>query len=175
MLTNKAEKRKRYIESYYGLVEVVVDKLLSTSKYRRLKHIREELIGEGTIALIEAVDTYRKDKGTKPVTYFSFKIRKKSLDYIRSYIKNDISLVDIDSIDSQIPDEREEYTEEWSTFVDKYEPEDELDRRIYHEFLMGDRTAREIGDDVGMSLHSIRDRVKKLRKKLRVKINKGEE
>lgn len=164
------ERRKEVIESYVGLVDVVIDALLSKSRYKSFKYLREELKAEGYVALIEAIDSYKPDKGTKPVTYLSMQIRHHIGKYLDRSVVEEIPPWYIEDIDFEIADEKEEYNEDWIDFVDHYEPEDEIERRIYHEILMGDTTYKELADEIGSSKKAVRSKTQRLKKKLKKQI-----
>ena len=72
------EDRARIIEKYQPLVFHVYAKL-----YRRESVENVELISEGTLGLIEAVDSFDPTLGVKFKTYAYHKIRGKMLDFLR--------------------------------------------------------------------------------------------
>ncbi len=161
--------REEKILRYYGLVEVVIDRLLSKGYYKPFRPLRDDLIGEGQLGLIQAIDTYDPSKGAKVVTYISLKVRGYALDFIRKHRRITTPEVDIDnealqrkfieelSYDPWNEEEREERFE----LIDKYEPKDEINRKIYHLVVMGGLTCKELAEEFQVSLNCIKKRKKR--------------
>ena len=141
--------KKEVIAAWYPLVTLVVNKMLQ-SDYRFLKQHRDDLISEGTLGLIKSLDTYEEGKGSSEVSYYSRGIRQAVMNYIRDYEGGTPRYISIDDI--EIPmEETEAYVEPDFTLVDKYEPEDEIKKVIYHRILLGDDTYREVGNDLNLN------------------------
>ena len=168
------EERKRIIENYYPLVDVVIDKLLSLERYKSYRYLREDLVSEGYIGLIYGIDTYDKERGTKPVSYFSMCIRGRALNFIKKHTAISNATVYIEDTNLDFQYEEGDYDEDWVTFVDKYEPEDELEKRIYHEILMGSSTYQELATDMGLPRGTVCFAVHSLKKKLIERIREEE-
>lgn len=160
--------RREQIENYWGLVDVVLDSLLSQTDYRAYKYLRGELHSEGTVGLIKGIDTYKEGKGARRSSYYSLKIRGFILDYLRKERKHLSPDVDINTMGDIIADESEPYKESDGSLVAKYEPKHKIDNVIYHRILMGGSTCREIGDLFGVS----KDNIKKRKRRLIVKLRK---
>jgi RNA polymerase sigma factor (sigma-70 family) len=164
------EERDLTITKHFGLVEVIIDRLLSKGNYKTFRRLRDDLIGEGMLGLIMAVDTYDPDRGAKLTTYISLKVRGHALDYIRKYKRVTTPEVDIDNAALQ-----RKYVEELSynpwtwedvvekfDLIDKHEPDDRVNRKIYHRIIMGGMTCKELAVELGQSLNSIKKRKKRL-------------
>jgi RNA polymerase sigma factor (sigma-70 family) len=91
-LTNKKEA-----ERYIGLVDVVVDSYIKHALKGRMRYLREEMMGEGYIGLMEALDKYDPNKNASKITYISVVIRWKLYHLVHAHIrkeKNERRLVD---------------------------------------------------------------------------------
>lgn len=161
------EARKEYIESWIGLVDVVVNSLLKQRKYSTYKNIKDDLISVGYEGLIEAIDKFDKNKKIKPVTFYAVVIRNKVIDYIRKENRLRHSLTYISFIEDKSEEEEEEYNEEWVDFVDKYEPDNDIDKAIYHQNIMGNDSIRELALELNVNPPLIKKRKARLLKKLK--------
>ena len=170
------EERHKKIEEYYPLVELVVRSILSKG-YKRFKQHWNDLISEGSIGLIKGVDQYREDGGASEVSYYSRKIKTHVLNYLRDFEGKSTPLRDIETVDFSklLIEEEVPYVDPDYTLIDKYRPEHPIDNEIYERQLMGNTTNRELAEDVGVSRNAIILRKRKLKKKLRDKISKGED
>ena len=169
------EERNQELELYYSLIEVVVRKFLQVHGYKHLKQHAPDLIGEGTVGLMKGIESYDPNKGSSKVSWYSQKIRSEIMHYIRDFEQGgrvpwNISIDDLK--DKNVPDELiynmklEEPEEESFGLIEEYEPEDEINKAIYHRILMGEATQREIADEFGVSKKAIEMRKRKLVKRL---------
>lgn len=171
------ERRQRMITNYHGLVEVVVDKLLAHPNYQHFRFMRDDLLGEGYLGLILAIDTYKKGKGTTIVTYISMKVRGRSIDCIRKHKRLTTPLIDIgnttiENLTAKEYDYEEELVSEEAQYelIDQYEPKNEINKEIYHTQLMGSATNQEVADTFGVSINSIKKRKARMKSDLRDKL-----
>lgn len=168
--------REGKIIKYYGLIDVILDKLLTVPYYHPYKYMRDDLHGEAVLGLIAAIDTYDKGRETKEVTYISLKVRGYIINLIRKQRKYESPLIDIDDKTLQnIPDEGEPYVEPDYELIDLNEPTDEINKAIYHRCLMGSTTCQSISDEFGISRDSVQKRKRRLLKRLKKQIIIGEE
>ena len=75
-----AALREQLILEYVGLVKIVAGKL---SMYLGYNVEYDDLVGYGTLGLIDAIDKFDYDKGVKFETYASLRIRGAILDQVR--------------------------------------------------------------------------------------------
>jgi RNA polymerase sigma factor for flagellar operon FliA len=80
LATRDAALREEIIVRFVPLVRFVLGRL-GVSKYHSDQY--DDLESQGVLGLIEAVDNYKRDYGTRLSTYATFKIRSKILDYLR--------------------------------------------------------------------------------------------
>lgn len=168
-------KREDKIIKYYGLIEVILDKLLSIPYYKPFKYMRDDLHSEGMLGLIAAIDTYDVARETKEVTYISLKVRGYIINLIRKQRRYESPLIDIDdkTLQNIAAEEEEEYVEEYD-LIEKYEPEDEINKAIYHRCIMGSTTCQAIADEFGINRDSAQKRKRRLLKRLKIQISNGE-
>ncbi len=170
-MTNRDIKILRY----YGLVEVVIDRLLTKGYYKPFRRLRDDLIGEGQLGLIRAIDTFDPTKGAKITTYVSLKVRGYALDYIRKYRRITTPEVDIDNEALQRKFMEELSYDPWSEVVmeekfdliDAHCPTDPINAEIYHRIIMGGLTCKQLAVELDVSLNSIKKRKKRLLLKLK--------
>jgi len=81
------DARNRIVEANMGLVHHVVARCLRSSQaFRRSVADREDLVQEGAVGLLRAVEVWDPDRGTRFVSYASVAIRQRvSLAMIESY------------------------------------------------------------------------------------------
>lgn len=170
------EKRKRATEDYFGLVEVVIKDMLGSPKFRTFRHLEDDLMGHGYESLMLAIDSYKPGKGMTPVSYLSFKIRGRTKDYLKKYVREAYPLCDLSStgFDNLVAEENVEFTDEDYALVDKYEPSRPDDKVIYNQIILGGDTHAEVAKELGRSKGAIKFRTYDLKKKIRKEMIKGE-
>lgn len=78
--TQSVELRNRLVMHYSYIPKVVAAKMRSaTASYQQL----EDIVSQGMLTLIDCVEKYRDDKGTKFETYAFMRIKCANIDYIR--------------------------------------------------------------------------------------------
>jgi len=156
---------KEIVEQWYPLIDLVVNRILQGG-YKHLKQHKDDLVSQGVFGLYSGIDTYDPNGGSSEVSWYSRKIKTHVLNYIRDFEdkggRRDISIDDI-----QIAIEEEEYVDPDYELIDKYEPEDEVSKEIYHRLLVGDTTNKGLAEELGMSKKSIERRKQRLKAKLR--------
>jgi RNA polymerase sporulation-specific sigma factor len=168
--------REELIGMHYGVVDIIVDKILSQEYYSQFKQMRDDLHSEGTIGMIKAIDNYDETRGAKLITYISLRIRGYVLNHIAKHIREVSPLVDIENIDSVSSHDpfEEEVAIEQFDLINKYEPKHLIDKEIYHRILMGGSTTREIANEFNITKNAIKKRKARLIAKLREQITEGE-
>lgn len=162
--------REERILNYNKLVEVIVDKFLSRNY--RYKHLRDDLIGEGTLGLIVSIDRYDDSKGASEISYYSKGIRNYISNFITYLRKKGTPGVYIDNVPIEtLASEDIEYSEpEGGDLYEKYEPVDELKRRIYEGLITGSMTQREVAEEFGITVNNVkmlkRDLIKTIRREM---------
>lgn len=182
LLDREKIRRDKIIMNYYGLVDVVVDKLLSHPNYKHFRFLRDDLIGNGYVSLINAIDTYKKGKGTTLVTYISMKVRGGSINLIRKYKRDTIPLVNLedrtvkDLASEAIYNEKlanKDMEEEWE-LIDKFEPKDPIEKALYHTHIMGSATHAEIAEEFGVKRNTVVKKKARLLAKLKKQIEENQ-
>lgn len=174
-------KREETITAYYGLVEVVVDKLLFSPPYRNFVFLRDELHSEGVVTLIDAIDNFDSSKEVKLVTYISARIRGTFLNYIRKHKRESLPLRHISNmtvsqnLEELTTDPWKEVEENSFNLIDKYEPKGEVDKAVYHQIIMGSATFQEVADEFGISKAAVKMRKQRLLKNLKREMIKDED
>jgi RNA polymerase sigma factor (sigma-70 family) len=158
--------KKKLVEEWYPLVELVVNRMLQGG-YKNLKQHRDDLISEGVIGLYNGIETFIKGAGSSEVSWYSRKIKTAIQSYIRDYEGKGGSSCDISIDDIQIPDEGGQYVDPDFEMIDKYEPEDEVRKAIYHRILMGGATYKDLAKEFGLTPQAVRRRKQKLMKSLK--------
>jgi RNA polymerase sigma factor (sigma-70 family) len=168
--------RDEKIVQYYGLIEVILDKLLTTPYYQQYRYMRDDLHGEGMLGLIDAIDTFDPERKVKEVSYVSLKVRGYVINLIRKQRKYKAPLIDIDNRELEnmaAPEPKEE--EDDYTLVDRYEPTDTINKAVYNQCIMGTVTCQSVADEFGLSRDSVQKRKRRLLKRLKKQIIIGEE
>lgn len=155
---------KRETEKWYPLIDKVVNRILQDG-HQHLRQFKGDLVSEGVFGLMRAINSYDPTAGSSEVSYYSQGIRLAVLHYIRDFEnKGGERYINIDDI--QLEAEEVEYVDPDYTIIDKYEPEDSVNKEIYHRILMGNTTNKDLAEELGLSKKAIERRKKRLKAKL---------
>lgn len=170
-------KRKEIAEMYFGLVSDVVNAYLLERNLKWRRELREELLSEGYVYLMKAIDTYDPTRGAQFHTYASKKITGHFVNYVRRLLKEESVTVQVSSISDSKLDEgvrdAKEYERGSFELIDYYEPEDEINKVIYHQIIMGNSTYQEVANEFGISKTAVNTRLSRLKKRLRLQMMSG--
>jgi len=162
------EEQRDLVENHFQVVEIVVDKILRQSDYRQYKPWRDELIGEGTMALVNSATTFDKTRGVKFITYCNHNIYHLVKNYIkRILLKECVPLCYIDnmvSVEYLLTTETEEEENSNDIKIDwgEYEPEDEKNKAIFYRCLLGGEPHRKVAADLNICYNNFIRRKKKI-------------
>lgn len=163
----KITVRNKELLLYYDLIVLNVNKYLKSKwKYREIK---DDLIAEGTLGLMAAIETYEDDKGSSKVTYYSRGIRNYIYNYTKRLHKNSLPLVYIDSIHPKHLIYKEEVyvEEEENDLYERYTPTNPVDKRIYESIVTGSMNIKDIADEFSVSKGLIKMRKQRLLERIR--------
>lgn len=175
-----AEERKEICESHYGLVDIVVDELLSRKYNTVYRQYRDELHGIATVAFVKASYKFDPSRGFLFRTYASHYMRAILVTEFRAITKR---WKDYCSLEATEDTHYEPYTtpvddiedeEEEESLVDFLEPEDPLERRIYYEYVLNRHNIEETAKDIGIPYGTLRVKGARLIKKLKEKLKDSE-
>lgn len=163
--------RDERIIGYYGLVDVVVDKMLASSTYRYYRSYRDDLIGEGTIGLILGVDKYDSTKGASEVSFYSRGIQQSVKNYIYRVLNREENPVDITKIDQTILTATDDLSEIEEEPLGKWAIDrgllTERERRIYDDVIIGGMSMKDLSIELGCNARNLRQQKFKLIKRLK--------
>lgn len=164
--------RKR-LGMYYGLANDVCNAYI---KDKRLpKKLKDELHSICLEFLVVANKDFKEGKGMQFHTYASNRMRTGMSNYIRSEVRYYTPLRDIQDVDFLIIKEEEEDEEYDFELIDLLEPEDEINKEIYHEILMGTSTYKSIAEKHGISRQAIKKRKRRLVERLKKQLEEIKE
>lgn len=167
-------EQKVLVEDHFQLVEILTDKVLAHPKYRAFKSYRDDLIGEGCIALVKCVETFDASRGYKFATYCSKRIRGYILNFINRKLKVisdhecDIDLIDPDELSYYEEDKEEEEPEEVKIDIHKYAHKTSVSQRaVYYRVILGGESIKVVAEELGLAVGTIKSIKASILKKLR--------
>jgi len=169
---------KERCEVHYGLPDAVINSMRLGHDFLRERGLREDLRSIGLEAMVVASTKFDESKGVLFKTYASSRIRGKVMHHL-SNLRNskEIGLYGLPEVilDRQMKNLEGEPIETYDwTLVDSLAPEDEINKALYYEYLMGDRSIRDICNDSGITVKAGRRRVERLKKKLKEILNENQ-
>ncbi len=98
---------KQFLKQFKPIIMNLVN--ISINPFPRYYAIKEDLVQEAMIVLLESIDSYRESYDCPPQAYFSVVLKRKIMHDIQKYIrKNSLRTHDMISLDTQV-NERETY------------------------------------------------------------------
>jgi len=182
---------KREAERYIGLVDVVVDSYIKHSLKGHMRYLREEMMSEGYIGLMEALKKYDPSKKASKITYISVVIRWRLYHLIHSFIKkekNERRLIDnlfkdleeelvyYDMIPKTEKEKHEEEVEKYK-LIDRLtnEIKDPATKEIFLNTVVDKlKTNKELAEELGLTVAAVKMRRSRLVKKLRKQLKSEE-
>lgn len=170
---------KERCEVYYGLVDAVLNAMRYPKSVLNEGGLRDDLLSIGFESLVVASTRYDPERGLKFQTYASSIIRgniQKHMTKIRKEKARCVSIGKLEEsyINSQMENLEGPSVEEYDwALVDSLAPVKEVDRSLYYEHIIGDRSIREICEEYDISVKAGRKRVGRLKNKLKEILNEN--
>lgn len=168
-------EQKELVENHFQLVEILVDKALSHPSHRHLRSYRNDLIGEGSIALVKCAYTFEPERGLKFATYCSKRIKGYILNFINrklypiSNLECDIDLVDPNEFAYYEEEADVKEPERKKIDVHKYAPKSSVSQRaVYYRVILEGESIKTVAEDLGLAVGTIKSIKARLLKKLRM-------
>lgn len=166
--------RQRLVESYQPLVLRIALRLATDES------LCAELIQEGTLGLIEAVESFAPERAVKFSTYAQHRIRGRMLDFLRRGARS-CSLAlelgrweqEVDEFLASVRDERVDVEEEVGRHMLRDKLQQALarlsgrERQIIEGIYLSDRTPQEVAADLGISASYLYKTQKRALRRLR--------
>lgn len=170
---------KERCDIHYGLVEAVLNSMRIPWGILNQGGLRDDMIGVGLEALVVSSTRFDESRGIKFRTYASSIIKGEMRKYLKKMQAERKLLVPTGKLtesflnsemEKQIGEPAETY--DWS-LVDAVAPQEEPNRTIYYETIVGDATTADIANEVGISHANCRQRKTRIKKKLKEKLNEN--
>lgn len=149
-----SQERKEMCEIHFGMVEVVVDELLSRSRNHKYKPHRNDFLGEAYIELVKTSEKFDDQRGFQFRTYASNAIRYALIRAFKRIDKQTEKEVCIDDLVDTTREPRTEVDEavndrDYDRLVKMLEPADPLHKIVYHELIVGENSFRKLAKELG--------------------------
>lgn len=164
------EERKLLAESHFGLIDLVLEELLSREYNKIYRTQQDDLYGVAALALVNASRKFDTTRGVQFRTYASNYMRAMLVTEFRRLYKHNKKLTALEEITEDLSYDPFEEEESYNNLIKLLEPEDEDEKRIYYEIIIGGGTRKELSEETGMEQRRISYLKKKMLETMKEKL-----
>jgi len=150
------QERKDLCETFFGMVEVVVDEFLSRERNRRYSSHRDDLMGIGMVSLRKASLKFDPDRGFQFNTYASNAIRYEMIWFLKKIQKQEEMEVPfcnvVETDDEPRTEDIYEEGDDNEGIIEGLAPTDTQDRIIYYGLIVHSDPKAEVAKAAGVTI-----------------------